>query len=76
MTGAPMRTPNLTSKTRMTFGISVTAPIQRAIEEMLIAKREFSRSKLIVDAIVEKADRDLPANWRETVGMAEDEDAA
>jgi metal-responsive CopG/Arc/MetJ family transcriptional regulator len=71
-----MRQPLLTSKNRTTFGISVSPPVLRAIEEMLIARREFSRSKLIVDAIVEKADRDLPANWRETVGMAEDGEAA
>lgn len=67
-----MGTPTLTSKNRITFGISVTPAIQRAIEEMLLARREFSRSKLIVDAIVEKAERELPANWREVVGMKEE----
>ena len=71
-----MSTPVQTKPTRITFGISVTPAVQRAIEELLLTRRTFSRSALIVDAIVEKAERELPANWRETVGMEDERGVA
>ena len=57
------------------FGVSVRPPIERLIDELRVTSRQFTRSKLITEALIEKADRDLPANWRETVGF-EDESAA
>ena len=71
-----MTAPPVTSESKMKFGIYVPAPVFRAIEELQLAGRQFSRSALIVDAIIEKADRDLPKNWRETVGYETEESAA
>lgn len=47
--------------------ISVNPELMRAVAEMTLNAREFSRSKIVREAIIEKADRDLPANWRDMV---------
>ena len=64
-------TAHLTSKNRVTFGISVTPAQLRVIQELMLINREFSRSKLLVDAMLEKADRELPETWRADFGVEE-----
>lgn len=68
-------TAHMTSKNRVTFGVSVTPAQLRAIEELMLLRREFSRSRLMVEATLEVAERELPGGWRKAAGI-EDGEAA
>ena len=58
-----------------TFTVAVNDSYLRLIRELTIRDERLNRSKIIRDALIEKADRDLPSNWREIVGF-EDGEAA
>ena len=70
MIETPTKEPRLTR-----FTVSLGAPIMRLLEELAIVTRTLNRSELMRAALVEKADRDLPGNWREAVGFDETEAA-
>lgn len=55
---------------------SISPAIKRTLDELAATRREFNRSRLVRTAIVEMADRVLPSNWRETVGLDESDEAA
>lgn len=58
------------------FRVSASSAYTRLIEELAVASRQLNRSKIVRDALVEKADRELAANWREVVGLEPEADAA
>ena len=63
-------------KKQQVIPVVISGAIQRTIAELMANRREFNRSKLMRDAVIEMADRDLPKNWRETVGYETEESAA
>jgi hypothetical protein len=67
-----------TSKERKYTVLSLVAPPhwQRLVDELALNARTLNRSALVRMALIEKADRDLPANWREQLGFTESGEAA
>lgn len=55
-----------------TFAFNGGPAWERLITELAINVRRLNRSQIMRDALIEKADRDLPANWREIVKFDEE----
>ena len=66
------------TKARKYTVLSIVAPPhwQRLVDELAINARTLNRSELVRRALIEKADRDLPTNWREAMGFTEAGEAA
>jgi len=58
--------------TTRSLPVVVTPAIDRLVTELMAARRQFNRSQLFRDALIEMADRDLPEGWRLTVGLEEE----
>ena len=52
--------------------VVISPAIDRLISELMATRRQFNRSQLFRDALIEMADRDLPAGWRQVVGLEEE----
>ena len=59
----------------ITFAFSGGPEWMRLINELTLRAGEFNRSKIMREALTEKADRELPSNWRQLIGI-EDGEAA
>ena len=66
------------TKERKYTVLSIVAPPhwQRLVDELAITARTLNRSALVRAALIEKADRDLPAGWRDQLGFTEAGEAA
>lgn len=66
------------TKDRKYTVLSIVAPPhwQRLVDELAITARTLNRSELVRRALIEKADRDLPADWRAALGFTEKGEAA
>jgi hypothetical protein len=49
---------------------------ERLVDELAVATRTLNRSELVRTALIEKADRDLPAGWRDRLDFSEKASAA
>lgn len=69
----------MATETRVTelerISLAASPEIRRTLDALTLHRRLFNRSLIVREAIIEKADRELPAGWREEVGI-KDEDAA
>ena len=65
------------TKERKYTVLSIMAPPhwRRLVDELALTARTLNRSDLVRRALIEKADRDLPADWRQQLGF-EDEQVA
>jgi predicted transcriptional regulator len=67
-----MLQPPTTKDRQVTFSVASSPAINRLIDELAATLRERNRSEIVRTALIEKADRELPATWRQTVGMDEE----
>ena len=58
------------------ISLRVTSTIRRVLDELTHNQRAFNRSLIVRQAILEKADRELPAGWREALGVDDEGEAA
>ena len=54
---------------RRAYTFTGNEPIRRLVTELAFHHRQLNLSEIVRLALIEKADRDLPANWREQVGF-------
>ncbi len=66
----------VTRERRNTFNVSSTPAIDRLLEELAVTLREFNRSKIVRDALIELADRVLPNAWRDNLQFVDESEAA